>query len=80
MSNLKVPPGQWSSNPISGMLKSGCFDESWRATLFAMLPKMGDTSRPSCWRPIANSQNFLQNIFQADLPEVEDYIGQPSKH
>ena len=40
-------------NIFNGMLKSGCFDESWRATLFTMLPKMGDTSRPSCWRPIA---------------------------
>ena len=40
-------------NIFNDMLKSGCFDESWRATLFTMLPKMGDTSRPSCWRPIA---------------------------
>ena len=40
-------------NIFNGMLKSGCFDESWRATFFTMLPKMGDTSRPSCWRPIA---------------------------
>ena len=40
-------------NIFNDILKSGCFDESWRATLFTMLPKMGDTSRPSCWRPIA---------------------------
>jgi len=36
-------------NIFNDMLKSG----SWRATFFTMLPKMGDTSRPSCWRPIA---------------------------
>ena len=43
----------WLLNIFNRMLKSGCFDESWRATLFTMLPKMGDTSRPRFWRPIA---------------------------
>ena len=28
-------------NMFNGVLRSGCFDESWRATLFTMFPKMG---------------------------------------
>ena len=34
-------------------LQSGIFDESWTHTIFQMLPKSGDTSDISNWRPIA---------------------------
>ena len=35
------------------MLSRGFIDDSWRAVLFTMIPKSGDLSQPSNWRPIA---------------------------
>ena len=35
------------------MLSSGDFEPSWHMTIFRMLPKDGDLSKESNWRPIA---------------------------
>ena len=36
------------------LLRTGHLDPSWQHTLFTVLPKKGDRSRPSNWRPIAS--------------------------
>ena len=37
----------------NSMIASGSFEMSWQHTLFSMLPKSGDSSQPTNWRPIA---------------------------
>ena len=37
----------------NSMIASGSFEMSWQHTLFSMLPKSGDNSQPTNWRPIA---------------------------
>ena len=44
------------------LLRTGRLDPSWQHTLFTMLPKKGDRSRPSNWRPIA-SLKVLYKVF-----------------
>ena len=38
---------------FNNMLREGDFPPDWRTLMFIMLPKAGDTSKPSNWRPIA---------------------------
>ena len=40
----------------NSMIASGSFEMSWQHTLFSMLPKSGDSSQPTNWRPIAVSK------------------------
>ena len=35
------------------MLEAGSFEPKWQTTLFTLLPKSADTSKPNSWRPIA---------------------------
>ena len=38
---------------FNNAMKTGVFDESWHYTIFQMIPKTGDLSKISNWRPIA---------------------------
>ena len=44
------------------MLRTGVFDNSWSETVFRMLPKSGDLTKPGNWRPIAKLK-ILYKIF-----------------
>ena len=46
----------------NGLNRTGHMDPSWQHTLFTMLSKKGDRSRPSNWRPIA-SLKVLYKVF-----------------
>ena len=43
----------------NSMIANGSFETSWQHTLFAMLPKPGDSSQPTNWRPIAMFKNYI---------------------
>ena len=51
----------WFS-PLCHSGRTGQLDPSWQHTLFTMLPKQVDRSRPSNWRPIA-SLKVLYKVF-----------------
>ena len=45
----------------NSMIASGSFEMSWQHTytLLSMLPKFGDSSQPTNWRPIALLKNYV---------------------
>ena len=44
------------------MIQSSRLEETWRKTMFTMLPKSGDCQKPNKWRPI-EILNFVYKIF-----------------
>ena len=60
---IKYGPEELHSKLLSifnQMLQEGKTDDSWRTTLFRMLPKSGDLTEATNWRPIAILQIFYK--------------------
>lgn len=58
------------------MIQSGCLEESWRNTMFTMLPKSGDLQQPSNWRPIAILEITYIFFCKIGVQTSETYFGQ----
>ena len=58
----------------NGSLHSGEFDESWRTTVFQMIPKDCDVSNVTNWRPIAISsiiyKTFSRMVYNRSSPQL----------
>ena len=56
-------------NMYNEMILTDIFDNSWRETVFRMLPKSGDLSKPGNWRPIAKLKMLYKICYPLENPK-----------
>ena len=57
------------------MIINNSFDSAWYRSAFTMLPKTGDSSKPSNWRPICNIEDYLQDFCYVVIESFGTFIG-----
>ena len=75
---IKYGPEELHSKLLSifnQMLQEGKTDDSWRMTLFRMLPKSGDLTEATNWRPIAILQIFYKICLRISLAKISGGSG-----